>query len=335
MAWAVSRHSLEYVVVPFKANAEHRHHIPKQRHRVTNSAAYDAALRQRGSLTVWVTDAAIAAWKAEPRTTRGGQSRYSALAIATALTLRSVFRLALRQTEGLIGSIIALLGLNLSVPDHTTLSRRAESLDVLRPRAGPGPVHLLVDSTGLKLCGSGEWLLEKHGTKTRRSWRKLHIAVDADTGRIAAAMITTNDIADAAQVCPLLDQVDGPVASFTADGAYDQDGVYGEVMSRHPEASVIVSPRSNAVPSNTAQTVPTMRDRHLQTIAKRGRMAWQKAAGYNWRALVEADISRFKRVIGDGLRSRTDQRRATEVAIAVNALNQMLELGRPEYVRLP
>ena len=130
-------------------------------------------------------------------------------------------------------------------------------------------MHLLVDSTGLKLCGSGEWLLEKRGTKTRRSWRKLHIAVNADTGRIAAATVTTNDIADAAQVIPLLDQVDGPVASFTADGAYDQDGVYGEVMSRHPEASVIVSPRSSVVPSNTAQMVPTMRDRCLQTLAAR------------------------------------------------------------------
>ncbi len=321
--------------MPFKANAKRRHHIPKQRHRVTNSAAYDAALRQRGSLTVWFTGAAIAAWKAEPRTTRGGQSRYSALAIATALTLRSVFRLALRQTEGLIGSIIALLGLDLAVPDHTTLSRRAESLDVVRPRPGSGPVHLLVDSTGLKLCGSGEWLLEKHGTKTRRSWRKLHIAVDADTGRIAAATVTTNDVDDASQIGSLLNQVDGPVASFTADGAYDQDGVYGELVSRHPEASVIVPPRSSAVPSDTAETAPTMRDRHLHTIAERGRMAWQKVSGYNWRALVEADISRFKRVIGDLLRSRTDQRRATEVAIAVNALNRMLELGRPDYVRLP
>ena len=160
--------------MPFKANLERRHHIPKQRHRVTNSAAYDAALRQRGSLMVWFTDAVIAAWKAEPRATRGGHSRYSALAIATTLTLRSVFRLALRQTEGLIGSIIALLGLNLTVPDHTTLSRRAESLDVARPRPVSGPVHLLVDSTGLKLCGSGEWRLEKHGTKTRRALRKLH-----------------------------------------------------------------------------------------------------------------------------------------------------------------
>ncbi|MGI4942816.1 MAG: IS5 family transposase [Janthinobacterium lividum] len=321
--------------MPFKANADRRHHIPKQRHRANNSAAYDAALRQRGSLTVWFTDAAVAAWKAKPRTTRGGQSRYSALAIATALTLRSVFRLALRQTEGLIGSIIALLGLDLAVPDHTTLSRRAESLDVVRPRPGSGPVHLLVDSTGLKLCGSGEWLLEKHGTKTRRSWRKLHIAVNTDTGQIAAAALTTSDVDDASQVGPLLDQVDSPIASFTADGAYDQDGVYGQVAARHPEASVIVPPRSSAVASDTAQTAPTMRDRHLQTIAERGRMAWQKAAGYNWRALVEADISRFNRVIGDGLQSRTDQRRATEVAIAVNALNRMLDLGRPEYVRLP
>jgi hypothetical protein len=321
--------------VPFKANAERRHHIPKQRHRATNSAAYDAALRQRGSLTVWFTDAAIAAWKAERRTTRGGQSRYSALAIATALTLRSVFRLALRQTEGLIGSIIALLGLDLAVPDQTTLSRRAENLDVARPRQDYGPVHLLVDSTGLKLCGSGEWLLEKHGTKTRRSWRKLHVAVDADTGQIAAAALTSSDVDDASQVGALLDQVGGPVTSFTADGAYDQDGVYVQVACRHPEASVIVPPRSSAVPSETAQTAPTMRDGHLQSIADRGRMGWQKASGYNWRALVEADISRLKRVIGNGLRSRTDRRRATEVAIAVNALNRMLELGRPEYVRLP
>ncbi len=320
--------------MPFKANADRRHHIPKQRHRVTNFTAYDAALRQRGSLTIWFTDAAIAAWKAEPRITRGGQPRYSALAITVALTLRSVFRLALRQTEGLVGSIITLLGLDLAVPDHSTLSRRAESLGVVRPRPGSDPVHLLVDSTGLKLCGSGEWLLEKHGTKIRRSWRKLHIAVDADTGQIAAVALTTSDVGDASQVGALLDQVDGPVASFTADGAYDQDGVYGEVVARHPEASVIVPPRSSAVPSDTAETAPTMRDRHLQIIAERGRMAWQKAAGYNWRALVEADISRFKRVIGDGLRSRTDRRRATEVAIAVSALNRMIEFGRPEYVRL-
>ena len=168
--------------MPFKANAARRHRIPKQRHRVTNWAEYDAALRQRGSLTVWFSEAAIAAWRAEPRTTPGGQPSYAALAIITALTLRAVFRLARRQTEGLIGSILRLLGLGLAVPDHTTLSRRAETLKVPRSRSGSEPVHLLVDSTGLKLGGPGEWLVEKHGTKTRRAWRKLHLGVDAGTG---------------------------------------------------------------------------------------------------------------------------------------------------------
>ena len=168
--------------MPFKMNTDRRHHFPKQRHQVTNWAEYDAALSQRGSLTVWFTDAAIAAWRAGPRTTRGGQPHYSALAITTALTLRAVFRLALRQTEGLIGSIIRLLGLDLAVPDHSTLSRRAETLPVLRARPSRAPVHLLVDSTGLRLCGPGEWLLEKHGERRRRSWRKLHLGVDADTG---------------------------------------------------------------------------------------------------------------------------------------------------------
>ena len=200
--------------MPFKTNADRRHHIPKQRHRVTNWAEYDAALRQRGSLTVWFTEAAIAAWRAEPRTTRGGQPYYSALAITTALTLRAVFRLALRQTEGLIGSIIRLLGLDLAVPDHSTLSRRAETLPVPRPRSSSEPVHLLVDSTGLRLCGPGEWLVEKHGTRTRRSWRKLHLGVDADTGEIVAARLTANDVDDGSQVGPLLDQVDAPRRVF-------------------------------------------------------------------------------------------------------------------------
>ncbi len=134
--------------MPFKANRDRRHRIPRQRHRVTNWAAYDAGLRARGSLTVWFTAEAIGAWRAEPRTTRGGQPRYSGLAIATAMTLRAVFRLALRQTEGLIGSILQLLGLDLAVPDHSTLSRRAETLEVARPRRGREPVHLLVAARG-------------------------------------------------------------------------------------------------------------------------------------------------------------------------------------------
>ncbi len=306
---------------------------------MTNWPVYDASLRQRGSLTVWFTDEAIAAWAAEPRTTRGGQPRYSPLAILTALTLRAVFRLAYRQAEGLIGSIVGLLGLSLRVPDHTTLSRRAATLDVPRPgNAGAGaggePMHLLVDSTGLKLCGKGEWLLEKHGTKTRRSWRKLHLGVDAGTGRIVAAALTAKEVDDGAEVGPLLDQVGARVASFTADGAYDQEGVSTVVVQRHPEAEVIVPPRSTAVPSETSETAPTQRDRHLQSIAEQGRAAWQKASGYTKRARVEAAISRFKQIIGDGLRSRTDERRATEVDVAVHVLNRMLELGRPISARI-
>jgi hypothetical protein len=257
------------------------------------------------------------------------------LAIETALTLRAVFHLALRQTEGLIGSLLRLLGLDLAVPDHTTLSRRAETLDVPRPRHGRKPVHLLVDSTGLRLCGPGEWLIEKHGTRRRRSWRKLHLATDADSGRIVASLLTDRDADDGSQAGPLLERVDGPVASFTADGAFDRDDVYAKVAARHPDADVIVPPRSSAVPSGTAEIDPARRDRHLQAIAERGRMGWQRTSGYNWRALVEADIARWKRVIGDRLHSQSNGRQATEVAIAANALNRMLDLGRAEYVRIP
>jgi hypothetical protein len=297
--------------LPFKANQDRRHRIPQQRHRVTNRSEYDAALR------------------AEPRTTRVGQPWYSALAITTALTLRAVFRLALRQTEGLIGSIIQLLGLDLSVPDHSTLGRRAGTLEVPWPGGEP-----LQGSTGLKLCGPGEWLVEKHGTRTRRRWRKLHLATDADTGRIVAAALTDHDVDDGSQLGLLLDQTHGRAASVTADGASDWDDVYDEIAARHPDAAVIVPPRSSAVPSVTARTVPTRRDRHIETIAEHGRMGWQKAADYNWRALVEADIARSKRAIGDGLRSQTDERQAAEVAIAVQALNRMLDLGCPEYARI-
>src|SRR4051812_48989012 len=320
--------------MPFKANRDRRHRTPKQRHRVTNWAAYDAGLGARGSLTVWFTAEAMEAWRAEPRIGRGGQPRYSSLAITTALTLRAVFRLGLRQTEGLIGSVLQLLGLDLPVPDHSTLSRRAETLEVPRPKAGSAPVHLLVDSTGLKFCGPGEWLIEKHGTKRRRAWRVLHLATDADTGRIVASVLTDKDADDGSQVGPLLDRIEGAVASVTGDGAYDRDDVYAEVAARHPAAAVIVPPRASAVPSEAAETAPTQRDRHLRCIAQRGRMGWQKASGYNWRALVEADIARWKCVIGEGLRSQTDGRQASEVAIAANVLNRMLELGRPEYVRI-
>ena len=293
--------------MPFKLNQDRRCHIPRQKHRVANSAAHDAALRQRGSLTVWFTDEVIEGWQAEPRTTPGGQPSCSSQAILTALTLRAVFCLALRQTEGLLSPIVGLLGLELCVRDHSTLSRRAKTLQVPRPqpRRSGEPLHLLVDSTGLRLCGAGEWLLGKQGTEARRSWRKLHIGLDAGTGRIVAASLTAKEVDDGAEVGPLLDQVTGAVALFTADGGCDQDRVYAGVAERHPEAAAVVSPRATAVPSGTAATAPTQRGRHLEIIAKRGRAAWQKVSGYTTRARAEAAVGRFKQVTGDGLRSRT------------------------------
>jgi hypothetical protein len=184
--------------MPFKLHSKCRRHVPRQRHRVTNWRDDDASLRNRGSLIIWFTPEAIAGWKAQPRTTPGGQRHYSGLAIETALTLRAVFRLALRQSEGLIGSIMRLLEVDLPVPDHTTLSPRACRLPVCTPaRIGTGELHLIVDSTGLKLRGAGEWLFEKHGTTKRRAWRKLHIGVDAGSGEIVAFDLTGKDVDDA------------------------------------------------------------------------------------------------------------------------------------------
>jgi len=321
--------------MPHKYNAARHHHIARPKRRVTNWSEYNEALRQRGSLTVWFTDAAIAAWKAAPRTTPGGQPHYSDLAITTALTLRAVFHLALRQTEGLIGSVLQLLGLDLPVPDFSTLSRRAQSLEMLaQPRTPGGAIHLLVDSSGLKLSGPGEWLVEKHGTSRRRSWRKLHIGFDAVTGQIVASILTDRDVDDASQVEPLLDQIDEPVEVFVGDGGYDRTGVYTTVDERHPDAVIVVPPRADAVLSTNAETDPSQRDRHIQAIAGKGRMIWQRDSGYNERARVEGQFARWKQVIGDGLRFHSDQARATEVAIAAQVLNRMLDLGRPNSVRI-
>ena len=200
-------------------------------------------------------------------------------------------------------------------------------------RTASGPVHLLVDSTGVKLSGPGEWLVEKHGTQRRRAWRKLHLAVDAKTGTIVASTLTSKEVDDAAELGPLLDQVEEPLAAVVADGAYDQDRVYDDVAGHSAEAAVVVPPRSTAVLSPSAETDPTQRDRHIQAIAEQGRMGWQKTSGYNARAGAEGAMSRYKRIIGDTLRSHTRPAQEVETRIAVTVLNRMLDLGRPESVR--
>ena len=162
----------------------------------------------------------------------------------------------------------------------------------------------------------------------------LYLATNADTGGIAASVLTSRDANDSSQIGPLLERVGGSVTSFTGGGAYARDDAYAEVAAHHPDAAVVVPPRASAVPSGAAQSAPTQRDAHLRCIAERGRMSWQRTSGYNWRALVEADVSMWKRVIGNGLRSQTDGRQATEGVHAAKVLNHMLELGRSEYVRI-
>ncbi|MCW2239643.1 transposase [Azospirillum canadense] len=180
----------------------------------------------------------------------------------------------------------------------------------------------------MKLSGPGEWLVEKHGTQRRRAWKKLHPGVDAATGTIVASTLTSKEVNDAAELGRLLDQIDGPLAVIIADGTYNQDRVYDGVAEHSPEAAVVVPPRSTAVSSPSADTAPTQRDRHLQAIAKQGRMSWQKCSGYNSNAGVEGAISRYRRIIGDTLQAHSRPAQRVETEIAVHVLNRMLDLGR-------
>ncbi len=280
---------------------------------------------------------ALSSWRAPKRTTRGGQPRYSDLAIETALTLGLVFGLRLRQTEGLLTSVLKLMGLDLAVPDHTTLSRRARTWRLADSRQGRSaptkePVHVLIDSTGLEVYGAGQWLEEKHGAKSRRSWRKLHLALDAESGEIIANVLTDQDGGDPSQVKPLLDRIGVPIGHFTADGAYDGIPTYVAVAKHSSDAAVIIPPRTNAVyRSNTG--IESQRDRHVAAINTDGRMKWQAATGYGKRSLVETAIGRYKSIIGARLRARSFKAQQTEVAIGCAVLNRMLACARPKSVR--
>ena len=259
--------------MPYKANESRRPKIPRARYRVENWSAYDSALRRRGDLTIWVTPEAIAAWTPPKAGRRGRLFRYSDLAIEAGAMLRLAFGRPLRQTEGLLGSLLRLLGLDLPVPDHTTFSRRSANLEVARaPAKTEGPVAVVIDSTGLKVFGTGEWHLEKYGGQARRSWRKLHLAVDPKTGEILASELTSNEDGDASLVGPLLDQIKRPIGTVLADGAYDGEPVYRAVTAHSPDAEVIIPPRATAVPSDTAESAPTQRDCHIQTINELGRV---------------------------------------------------------------
>ena len=240
--------------MPHKHNADRRHHIPKMSFKVRNWAGYEAGLRRRGSLTLWIEDAALECWQTIGPS---GQGRYTNAAIQTSLMLRAAFKLALRQIEGLMTSVLSLMGLTISAPDHTTVSRRATTLPVIPATSVPlGPLHVLIDSTGLQVYGAGQWLEAKHGAKSRRKWRKLHLAVDAASGMIVAQTLTDQETDDPCQVAPLLDQIDDPIGQVTADGAYDGAPTY-QTIAQHGDG-MRHFPRPNRVACGTLRRRHTM-----------------------------------------------------------------------------
>ncbi len=303
----------------------------KTKYKVQNWREDERGLRNRGDVTIWLSEEAISAWTPEKNGLRGGQRRYSNIAILTALTLRVVFGLPLRQTEGFLDSLLNLMDLDLRGPDHTTLSRRNQSVEVAPlTRAHDGPIHLIVDSTGLKILGSGEWNAHKYkASKKRRDWRKLHIGVD-DEGFIVAAELTTSSGDDASTVPDLLDQIEVPIRRFTADGAYDHRSIYERVgVAGTQDVAIVIPPRRSAVSAGPTEGPWAQREAALERIRQVGRREWQKESGYRQPSRVENGFFRYKSVLGGGLQARNSNTQKREAMIGCHTLNRMAELGRP------
>ena len=308
----------------------------KTKYRIRNWREYERALRSRGDATIWLSEDAIAAWIPPKNGLRGGQRRYSNLAIRTALTLRVVFGLALRQTEGFLDSLLSLMSRDLKAPDHTTLSRRNQIV-VVPPlsRAHDGPIDPIVDSTGLKILGRGEWNAHNHKTsQKRRDWRKLHIGVDAK-GFIVAAELTASSGDDASTLPDLLDQIEVPIRRFTADGAYDHRSIYDQVSAAVSEDVVIViPPRRSAVSAGPTAGPWTQREAAIERIREVGRREWQKESGYRQQGRVENGFFRYKSMLGGNLKARHSKAQSREAAIGCHILNRMAALGRPKSYAL-
>ena len=304
----------------------------KKKYRVGSWREYERGLRARGDVTVWFDEEALSTWTPPPTRCRGGQRRYSNLAILTALTLRLLFHLPLRQTEGFVASLLRLMSLDLNAPDHTTLSRR--NRDVLLPalsRDDDGPIHLIVDSTGLKIHGAGEWCARKHRKANERGgWRKLHIGVD-DDGYVVAEVLTDNTVDDADTFPELLGQIDAPLRRFTGDGAYDKRSVYQAVGEAGGTAvEVVVPPRRPATASPKATGPWEQRNQHIERIAEIGRRGWQKETGYRQQARVEGTFLRYKRIFGGSLRAKGFEAQKREAMVGCTVLNKMLALGKAQ-----
>lgn len=308
----------------------------KTLYRIKNWSEYDKALVQRGSITFWLSDDFEKGWQYAGEKQRGSQFEYSDQAITMMLTIKNVFHLPNRATEGFVRSLFAMLGVSLPVPDHTTLSRRGKGLKVALPKKARGHIDIVMDSTGLKIYGEGEWKVRMHGKSKRRTWRKLHIGVNPESGEIEAMALTENSVDDAEMVEPLLRQIEQPIARFVGDGSYDKRKVYASLHRHAPQAGVLIPPRKNAHiwQHGNRHAERLKRDENLRLIRKQGRKAWKENSGYPMRSLVETAIFRFKTIFGDRLSARLLETQATQAAICCAALNRMTHLGMPESYKV-
>jgi hypothetical protein len=305
----------------------------KQRYRIRNWREYKRALVQRGSLTLWFTDEVVEQWYHQGQSGRRGRDcTYSDMAIQCLLAIKQVFHLPLRAMIGLAGSLVQRMGLDLVVPSYSQVCRRQQRLEVAIPRPPPREegLHVVVDSTGLKVFGEGEWKVRQHGYSKRRTWRKAHLGVDADTHEVVAALVTTNGVGDGEILPALLDQFDDPIAQLSADGAYDSHGCYQAIEARGAKAAI--PPREDAVPWRVTDETPyaAQRNAALETIESQGRKAWKHAVGYHRRSLAETAMYRLKTLFGTGLKARHFESQVAEVYVRLAAMNTMTRLGMPE-----
>ena len=296
-------------------------------YKIQNWRAYNEALKRRGSLTIWFDPKLT--WEAKPTGKRGRQPTYSDAAIQTCLSMKVLFGMALRQTTGFVESLLQLCGLDWSVPDFSTVSRRQKTLAVNIPyRGSQGPLHLLIDSTGIKVEGEGEWNARKHGGSKRRVWRKVHLGVDEKTLEIRAVEFTSSDIGDAPMLPELLDQIpsDQEIASVTADGAYDTRKCHNAIADRG--ANAVIPPRKNAKPWRPDTAGAIARNDALRATKYLGRALWRKWSGYHRRSRVETKMHCMK-LLGQRLMARDPDRQVAELQIRVAVMNGFTALGIP------
>jgi transposase len=299
---------------------------------IRNWSDYNAGLKQRGSLTFWIDAAVLNGWVEPELSGKRGESRYySDLAIATMGTIKSVYGLAGRQCQGFLASIFALMGLDFAVPDHSTLSRRLGQLSVSLPVVDKATArHVVVDSTGVKVYGEGEWKTRQHGISKRRTWRKLHLGIDEATGEILVGVVTTNKVHDGTVLKDMLDGIEDPIEQVSADGAYDHRHCYDEIVER--QAKPVIPPRKDAViwQHGNCKAPSHPRDANLRYIRKHGRKKWKRDANYHRRSLAETTMFRFKTIFGGKVRSRKFDNQAVELLLQCAALNRMIQIAKPD-----